>query len=293
MLSADQFGHRLPSRPLFTSGRDVEGDLVIERYKHPPSCIDVPGLANILIVSHLQGPIAIEQRQAGAAWTRRWADQGHVSLTPAATPVARRFKGRPEVLLVQLAPRLLDEVAEQGFESDPKRVSLVPCFAQCDPALGQYMRMLAEEAERCAGPDRALMTGLLGRAIAAALLRRHSTLASPPAREPVHVPQARMRRVLAYMQEADHSPTLPELAGLCDLSPTHFARAFRATTGWPPHRYLMGLRMRRAQSLLEDTTLPIAEVAMRCGFEQTSSFSTAFRKALGVSPRAWRAERRV
>ncbi len=89
---------------------------------------------------------------------------------------------------------------------------------------------------------------------------------------------------------ADDLP-LSRLAAAAGLSPSHFARAFRAAVGQPPHRYMVRLRIERARQLLEQTRLPVTEVASRCGFEQTTHFATMFRKVTGQSPRAYRAAR--
>ena len=169
----------------------------------------------------------------------------------------------------------------------------MPCFAQLDPNLDSYARLAATEVQTASAPGFASMLDLLGRALAVNLLRRHSTLDSAASEPPLRIAPARMQRVLDYMrEELAYSPSLPDLAAVCGLSPTHFARAFRATTGLPPHRYLVSLRMEQARGLLEHTTLPIAQIALSCGFEQASSFATAFRRNVGVSPRTWRTERR-
>ncbi len=76
------------------------------------------------------------------------------------------------------------------------------------------------------------------------------------------------------------------------MSPSQFVRAFRVTTGQPPHRYLVGLRVEQARALLEQTDLPVTVTDLRCGFEQPSHFATSFRARTGFSLRAWRQERR-
>jgi AraC family transcriptional regulator len=81
---------------------------------------------------------------------------------------------------------------------------------------------------------------------------------------------------------------LSALAGLVDLSSYHFARAFKQSVGMPPHRYHVGRRVERAKLLLAEPATPVTEVARRVGFAETSSFSAAFRKATGVSPRDYR-----
>jgi AraC family transcriptional regulator len=63
---------------------------------------------------------------------------------------------------------------------------------------------------------------------------------------------------------------------------------FRESFGVPPHRYLLARRLVRAQQLLKQTTLPLGEVALACGFASASHFSTTFRNALGATPGEYR-----
>ena len=91
----------------------------------------------------------------------------------------------------------------------------------------------------------------------------------------------------------DQELPLSRLAAAGGLSLSQFVRAFRDATGTPPHRYLLGLRIDKARELLEQTDLPVIEVALNCGFGQPSHFATSFREATGFSPRAWRQARRL
>ncbi|HYG88437.1 MAG TPA: AraC family transcriptional regulator [Azospirillum sp.] len=101
-----------------------------------------------------------------------------------------------------------------------------------------------------------------------------------------------LRRVLGYIEEhiAD-DVSLELLASVAGLSPYHFARCFRQDTGKPPFRYIMDRRLERAGSLLATAKLPIADIAAQCGFSSASHFSTVFRKAFGVAPMQYRADR--
>jgi len=78
--------------------------------------------------------------------------------------------------------------------------------------------------------------------------------------------------------------SLSELAASCSLSPSHFARSFRRATGLPPHRYLVERRVALARELLLNTTLPLVDIAARCGFADQSHLTKAFRRVLGVTP---------
>jgi AraC family transcriptional regulator len=73
------------------------------------------------------------------------------------------------------------------------------------------------------------------------------------------------------------------------ISPNYFASAFHQTTGFTPHQYVSHRRIERAQQLLTEADLPIAEVAYRCGFTSQSQFTTLFRPFTGVTPGRFRA----
>ncbi len=294
MSSLEPFAHLLPSRPVLSSDSGGSTDTILERYHHPPGVIAVPGLTNTLVVMHMRGPVAVEEKSEHSGWVRRWTDRGQASVTPAGAPVARRFTARPEVLLIQIAPRLLDQVVIESIDIEPKSVTVLPSFARPDPTLDNYCRLLEEEVAHPTGPGHELARDLLGRSIALTLIRRYSTLRPSPPDDVGQITPARIKRVLDFMhEETDRNPTLADFAALSGLSATHFARAFRSTTGSPPHKYLMAVRMARGRRLLGETDLPIVDVAFRCGFEQAGSFATAFRKSTGVTPREWRQERRA
>ena len=100
-----------------------------------------------------------------------------------------------------------------------------------------------------------------------------------------------LKRVIDLVEaRLDEELSLAELAGAARLSSSHFARAFKRTTGVAPYRYVLARRIGRAQSLLADTRLPIIEVAARCGYSDPGHFATLFRRETGYSPRQYRKE---
>ena len=97
------------------------------------------------------------------------------------------------------------------------------------------------------------------------------------------------RRVTSrLLDDLAGDPSLSELAALCGLSRTHFIRAFKQSTGMPPHRWLLMQRVKRAKDLLHGTNMPIADVAAACGFADQSHLTRVFSKAFRVSPGVWR-----
>ena len=297
MLAPASLPELLPTRPILSSPEEGWRGVVLQRYRHPPSTIDVPALRDNLLVDHLVGPVLAENRLAedmtGAKhYERRWTGPGQVSITPAGQPVHRILKGRPEVVLVHLAPELLAGVADELFGLSRAEVSLVPSFGVPDDTADRIVRLLLAEAEASV-PGTSLMTDTLARALVIHLLRCHSNVVSRTPEPPAAISVARFQRVIDYMRaHIDEALPLEQLAVVSGLSPSQFVRAFRDASGQPPHRFLIGLRMEKARELLERTDLPVIEVGLQCGFEQAAHFATMFRKITGVSPRAWRIARR-
>jgi AraC family transcriptional regulator len=85
--------------------------------------------------------------------------------------------------------------------------------------------------------------------------------------------------------------TLDDLAGEVSLSPYHFHRCFRATTGMAPHAFVTARRMDRARLLVSTTALPIDRIAATVGFGNLSHFRRVFRRHHGVPPSSLRVHR--
>jgi AraC-like DNA-binding protein len=91
-------------------------------------------------------------------------------------------------------------------------------------------------------------------------------------------------------ENLDGRVRLATLARTCDLSVSHFARAFKASFGVTCHRWLTERRIERAQELLAWTRMPLAEIASQSGFADQAAFTRVFRRFVGVPPGLWRRE---
>jgi AraC family transcriptional regulator len=83
---------------------------------------------------------------------------------------------------------------------------------------------------------------------------------------------------------------LAQIAAEIGLSVSHFSRAFRISTGLPPHQWLLRQRVRAAKQLMTVRDLPLSEIALSAGFANQSHFTRVFSDVVGVSPGAWRRE---
>lgn len=86
---------------------------------------------------------------------------------------------------------------------------------------------------------------------------------------------------------------LEALAAACHLSRSHFARAFKVSTGLSPLHWLLVRRIDRAKTMLLGPHATIDKVAHKCGFSDQSHFTRAFQRMVGVTPGQWRRFRRA
>lgn len=99
-----------------------------------------------------------------------------------------------------------------------------------------------------------------------------------------------VRRAKQYMLEhfGDSGLTLEAMAQALQTSPAYLSRMIKQELGTTFNSYLTQLRIRRASRLLISTELTVAEIAEQVGYETQHYFSTAFKRATGLSPLQYR-----
>jgi AraC family transcriptional regulator len=164
-------------------------------------------------------------------------------------------------------------------------IGFAPRAAFEDAGLFATARKLAEAAAD--DPPRArLAAEALGSVLAVELARRHGA-ATP--RRTGGLAGWRLRRAEDLLTaRLDGAVGLAEIAAELGLSPWHFCRAFRESTGDPPHRWLARRRIAAAQAMLRDPGRSVTDIALAVGFGGTTQFARAFRRATGLAPTEYR-----
>ena len=99
----------------------------------------------------------------------------------------------------------------------------------------------------------------------------------------------RLRPAINAMEQGTHNLySVTEYADMCNMSEYHFLHCFKEYTGQPPMQYRNEIAMKRAEYLLENTDLPVGEIARAVGIEDALYFSKKFRRYFGISPTACR-----
>lgn len=179
-------------------------------------------------------------------------------------------------LSVELDESLLREV---GLD---RPSAVAPQFGAFDPLTLQLARTALDVADAPSALYRETMHRALAAHLAQSVQVSHPDVAA--------LDDARLRRAVTYIH--DHLAediSLDVLASEAAMSAYHFARAFKSALGASPLQYVIGERMRVASVLLKTTTLPVAEIALRVGYEDTSRFGKHFKRAFGATPAQYRA----
>ncbi|MGA9670600.1 MAG: AraC family transcriptional regulator [Terracidiphilus sp.] len=98
-----------------------------------------------------------------------------------------------------------------------------------------------------------------------------------------------MRRATELLEaHLDGNIELQQVAEACGLSLSHFARAFKTSFRKPPYKWLIERRVDRARNLMTSSRLPLADIAIQCGFADQSALNRSFKRIHGVTPGIWR-----
>ena len=78
--------------------------------------------------------------------------------------------------------------------------------------------------------------------------------------------------------------TIDTLSCTCNISKYHFCRIFKTVTGMSTMQYLNDYRLKIADAMLNSTKNSIAEISVKCGFDDVSYFSRLYKKHFGYTP---------
>lgn len=213
---------------------------------------------------------------------------GQASIVPVGQQYSAYWKEEFEDLGIHLDPDYVARQAGELVQSD--RIDFISDCEVGDPLVHQIGRSLAAEVDAGA-PAGVIYAESLVNTLVAHMLRHYSTAGERFQHQLGGLPKHKLRRVTEFIEEnLEHDLTLAEIADVAELSPFHFARSFKQTTGSTPIQFLTQRRIDLAKRLLAESALPIVEIGLRAGFKNQSHFTTLFRKITAMTPKAYRNE---
>ena len=281
---------------LTTMGRGWPG-VDLERFVHLFDETNAPSLPCHSVLLHLAPRFHNMARSldGGRAYKEHF-HPGEIATIPAGVSSRWTCK-RPmeiDVLHLYLTEEFLRKVAE-SIEVDPDGFEIVPRLAIEDPQIKQIGLLLKAEAEAEGLLGGKLYAESLANALAISLIREHSSLGKSASRKAASLKRdtklskGALREALDYVGDnLEKDLTLAEVAGAARISPYHFLRLFKESTGLTPHQYVIERRVERARELLGRSSLTISEVALSCGFADQSHLSRHFKRLVGLTPKGFR-----
>ena len=211
---------------------------------------------------------------------------GHLESTPASG-----FNSDFDFIRFYVSKATLDELAEGAGLPHPEGLRR-PDHGARDPVLYHLAAAVAPLIKR-AGQGDQLLLDHVALAFHSHLLGAYGGAPRDARPSQSNLAPWQERRAKAFIDaNLGRNISVLDLAETCGLSASHFSRAFRISTGRPPHRWLLERRVEAAKVLLIAGDLPLADIAACCGFSDPSHFSRMFLKTVGLAPAAWRRSQR-
>lgn len=220
-------------------------------------------------------------------WNRcRFERLGAVFMVPPGESLLARSDetGEQHSLLCQIDPELMSAWLDKDFCDEAHLAAgLDISNKNVTYLLGQLNREIQQP-----GLASDLLVDGIATQLAVELLRFHQSVSQSDIGK--GLAPWRLRLIDEYIQDADHLPTLSELASLCGLSVRQLSRSFRVSRGCSLGDYAAAKRLEIAKHML-DRDHSVKSVAYTLGFASPSGFCSAFKRHTGQTPGEYRAER--
>lgn len=230
---------------------------------------------------YVSGGIAFRRRLQGGYMSSFGA--GSLCLMPEGATSEWEVSGPVCMLHLYISRSAFQRAVMEIIGADPAHVTLreMPYFQ--DPALEAVMRQIMlpldwdEPAERVAVSHGA-------QTLLAYLVSRMTNREPRATLSRGGLSAFALRRLKEFVAaHLDHPLSIADMAACVNLSPYHFARAFKRSTGESPHAYVLRQRIATAKTALA-TGRSLAETAVLCGFSSQSHFTERFRAQTGITP---------
>lgn len=269
------------SEPLLSSQSWSGEDFVIEKTRREPMEHQDVNLLDHTIFMQLDGFTDLEWNSNGRSLTCRVLP-GQVSFVPADVPFSCRIKGEGEFLYLTLKKRFFNcAAAHYGVFGV---YDLHDFHAESDAFLSNLLVQFLKAVEAGETYDRVYCDSL-AQVVTAYLLKNHASSKPPIEQGTSRLNRNQLRKAMDFVHDQlSNDINLQLISREVGLSPFHFLRSFKETTGMTPHEYVTKTRLEAARSMLLKGQFSLCEIASKTGFCDQSHLSRSFKKLYGMPP---------
>jgi AraC family transcriptional regulator len=282
------------SRVVLSSVGSKWNDVVVEQHHFPSGeLVDVMYKRHVIAINI--GHSFTNEFEKDGRFEGVQRARGAISFFPSHQPFSGRLKAERGVfanlLVLALNPVFVSRVAE-GLELDADRIELTEQRGITDPTLRHIALALRAGVQSGDALDR-MYGEALSTALAVHLLREYGVAVLGPKRQYGGLSREKLVRAVEYIQDQLNADlTVSGIAQAVGLSPDHFTKLFKGSTGQSPYRYVVEARVRKAKELLTTGKFTISEVAHHVGFVDQSHLTRHFKRVFGLPPRTLLSRRR-
>jgi AraC family transcriptional regulator len=192
---------------------------------------------------------------------------------------------------LRIPTALIESAGEQIGRRSTSQIEIRNVFETRDPVIEHMAQILVGELDHKPHPAQTLVVDHVSFALAAHLLRTYNVFEPVIPRSLPALSKVEVARLTAYIEDnLDRPIGLVELAGIVNVSRFHFTRLFKRSMGMTAISFVEQRRIRRAQSLILETAIPLSEIALMTGFADQSHFTKRFHRHVGSTPAAFARE---
>ena len=230
-------------------------------------------------------PITYEWKDSGR-WKSRQTHPGTFFLQSHGELNTPRWFGSFEIMAIAIEPSFVAQCFQDTLNYNSIR--FLERRAAYDPDVALFAAHF--EAELTNSNYGGVLYGeSLALAFSLCLLENHSESRLSPIKGKLSSKQ--LREIIEYIHaHLDTQLSLTELATYLNLSTFHFARLFKKSLGLSPYKYILQTRIERAKKLIASQRLALSNIALQAGFYDQTYFGKAFKKYVGISPKAFSKE---
>ena len=240
--------------------------IFVRRFRFP-RVVDrvlVPATAEPLISCVVRGTAEFQEREIGGDWLKRQLQRGDIFVTRSKTPYELRCKSPAgeelDFIVIHLAVDQYLAALETVYPGKADEVEVIDFFGR-DEALAHVCFACAEMLVNRV-PGESKRVAALAQFLVAYLVEKYT--------------------------DAAEEISVEALAKLVEISPFHFSRVFKQTTGMSPMQFVTRERITRAQQLIRETSRSLIDIALEVGYTSPSHFAQVFGRVVGVTPSEFR-----